>query len=225
MPSETDLTVPGVRGSELTAQMRARLPESAPKAPWLLSASALVWVAPATHAAARARQAGVAGRPLAVGGMFISYRLTPVGPYEEVIGFLILRGVWRVVVHIPFIAVDSPASALAGRVNWSLPKTLAQFSGGVLKERWASARHADWQVRARARALLGPLPLRLRFVLAQASADGRPRRSSGRARVRFTPALVRVRTSGPPELTGWLCSGVYPGALVMRFDGELGPPE
>jgi hypothetical protein len=204
--------------------MRARLPQSAPEAPWALSASALVWVAPPTRAAARARQPGVSGRPLAVGGMFVSYRLTPVGPYHEVIGFVVLGDGLRVAVHIPFIAVDSPASVLGGRANWSLPKTLAQFSGDLLHERVVRARHAEWQVSARARALPAPLPLRLRFVLAQAAADGSAQRSGGRARVRLSPALVRVRTSGPPELTDWLGCGVYPGALVTRFEGELAAP-
>ena len=247
MASPAGLAVPGIRGSELTAQMRARLPACAPAAPWSLSATALVWLAPATRAAIGARQPGVRGRPLAVGGMFVSYSNTPVGPYQEVIGVLLLRDGLRVAVHIPFIAVDSPASVVGGRANWSLPKTLAQFSGDLLHEcgagvgcageggashaahqggashaaRQARAHHPDWQVRARARAMPGALPLALRFALAQAAADGGLRRARGRARVRLSPAVVRVHTSGPPELTSWLRSGIYPGALVARFDGQL----
>jgi hypothetical protein len=62
-------------------------------------------------------------------GALISYADTPVGPYHEVIGMVIVRHGARLLVHVPFIAVDSPTSLVGGRVNWALPKTLADFTG------------------------------------------------------------------------------------------------
>lgn len=215
--------VPGVRGTELTAEILEHLPPSAPPAPWRLRASNLVWVAPPPRAAAAALQPGVPGRPLAVGGMFVSYEQTPVGAYDEVIGFIALRRRRSVAAHIPFIAVDSPTSIVGGRANWSLPKTLAGFSGHPVRDRAMQAHHGEWEVTARARALAPALTMPVRFSLVQAAADGREARARGRARVRARPALVQVRTSGVPELTGWLCSGRYPGLIIERLEGELGP--
>jgi hypothetical protein len=216
--------VPGIRGTELTQEILGRLPEYAPAAPWGLRASMLAWVAPPPRAAAAARQRGIAGRPLAVGGMFVSYEETPVGAYDEVVGFVALRRRWSVTQHIPFIAVDSPASVVGGRANWGLPKTLATFSGHPVRERAMSARHGEWEVTARARAFGPALPARSRSTLVQAGPKGGEERFRGRARVRVRAALVHVRTSGLPELTGWLRSGRFPGLIIERFDGELGPP-
>ena len=215
--------VRGIRGTELPAEVIARLPPTAPPAPWRLRGSALVWVGPAPDDAGAALQRGITGRPLAVGGMFVSYEQTPVGPYEEIIAFVALRRRWSVAAHIPFIAVDSAASVVGGRANWSLPKTLATFSGHPVRERAIRGDHDDWQVTAHAQALGPVLPAAWRFTLVQARAVGYEERSHGRARGRLRPALVQVRASGVRELTGWLHSGRYPGAIIERFDGELGP--
>ena len=215
--------VPGIRGTELAPEIVERLPVSAPPAPWRLRASGCLWVAPAPRCAGAALQKGIAGRPLAVGGMFVAYEETPVGPYNEIIGFVALRRRWSVAAHIPFIAVDSADSVVGGRANWSLPKTLATFSGHPVRERAIRGDHDDWQVTAQAQALGPVLPAAWRFTLVQARAVGYEERSHGRARGRLRPALVQVRASGVRELTGWLHSGRYPGAIIERFDGELGP--
>ncbi|MBV9197986.1 MAG: hypothetical protein JO168_27970 [Solirubrobacterales bacterium] len=215
--------VPGIRGTELAPEIVERLPVSAPPAPWRLRASGCLWVAPAPRCAGAALQKGIAGRPLAVGGMFVAYEETPVGPYNEIIGFVALRRRWSVAGHIPFIAVDSAASVVGGRVNWLLPKTVATFSGHAVRERAVRARHDEWEVSAQARALGPLLVARSSLTLVQAGADGREGRARGRVRVRLRPALVRVRTGGVPELTGWLRSGRYPGLVIERFEGELGP--
>lgn len=214
--------VAGVRGTELTSAIVERLPPNAPAAPWQLSAGGLVWIAPAPRAAGGALQRGITGRPLAVGGMFVSYEQTPVGAYDEIIGFVALRRGWAAVAHIPFIAVDSAASVVGGRANWALPKTLAAFSGHPVREQVMGARHDEWEVTAQARAVRPAVASRSRFTVVQAGADAREARFRGRARVRARPALVRVRTRGMPELTGWLRSGHYPGILIERFEGELG---
>lgn len=216
--------VRGIRGTELTQEIIERLPGDAPAAPWALRASSLAWIAPAPAAAAAALQRGVAGRPLAVCGMFVSYEQTPVGPYDEVAGLVALGRHWSVAGHVPFIAVDSPASVVGGRANWALPKTLATFSGHPVREHAMNARHHDWKVSAQARALGPALPARSRSTLVQAGPEGREERFRGRLRVRVRPALVQVRTSGVPELRGWLRSGRYPGMIIERLEGELGPP-
>jgi hypothetical protein len=213
--------VPGIRGTELTEETLERLPAAAPPAPWTLRATSLIWVARATRAAAAALQPGISGRPLAVGGMFMAYEQTPVGAYDEVAGFVLLRRGGSLVVHVPFIAVDSPASVVGGRANWALPKTLAAFSGAPVPDRAMAARHEEWEITARARALGPALPARSRFALAQAGPDRREERFRGGARARVRPALLQVRTSGVPALTGWLRSGHHPGVIVERFEGEL----
>jgi acetoacetate decarboxylase len=213
--------VAGIHGTELAPEVVARLPPTAPAAPWRLRGSGLAWVAPATRAAGAALQPGIAGRPLAVGGMLISYQQTPVGPYDEVIGFVALRRGWAPVGHVPFIAVDDAASVVGGRANWALPKALATFSGNPRHEPSMRARHEAWEVTARARALGPPLPARARFTLVQA-ADGRELRFGGRARLRTRPALMQVATAGVPELTGWLRCGRYPGLIIERFDVDFG---
>lgn len=217
------LRTPGIRGTELPPEIVDGLPEQAPGAPWRLRATSLVWVSPAPRAAAAAVQPGIQGRPLAVAGMFVSYEETPVGPYDEVIGAVALRRERRLVGHIPFIAVDSAASVIGGRMNWSLPKTLAVFSGHPRRERAMWAHHDAWEVRARARALAPPLTLRAPFTLVQSRGESGEARAHGSARMRVRPALVRVRTGGEPELTRWLRSGVYPGMIIEHFEGELGP--
>lgn len=44
---------------------------------------------------------------------------------------------------------------IAGRANWSLPKTRATFSGHPARQRAMQARHADWEMSAQVRAI-GP---------------------------------------------------------------------
>lgn len=216
--------VPGIHGTELTPEAVASLPATAPAPPWRLRGSGLAWAAPAPRAAAAAVQPGIGGRPLAVGGMLISYEQTPVGPYDEVIGFVSLWRGLAPVVHIPFIAVDAAASVVGGRANWALPKALATFSGNPATVPVMRACHDAWEVTAHARALGPALPAPVRGTVVQAGSDGGEQRFRGRARLRVRPALVRVGTEGIPELTGWLRSGRYPGLIIERFDGELGQP-
>lgn len=215
--------VAGIAGTELTAESLASLPASAPPAPWALEARAIVWLAPPTRAARAARQPGVTGRVLATGGAFIAYADTPVGPYDEVIGFLVLGGRGGAPAHIPFIAVDSPASVVGGRANWWLPKTLARFHGTPATSEGMTAEHPAWRVAARARAAGPALPLTARFALRQADAAGIALSARGRARVRVRPALVSVTTSGTAALTDWLRTGRFPGMVIDAFSGSLGP--
>ncbi len=108
-------------------------------------------------------------------------------------------------------------------MNWSLPKTLAEFSGDPARDRAMVARHPQWWVSARAKCVGPVLTLRAALRVFQIGRDGHENwaRMSGRLRAR--PALVRVTTSGTPQLTDWLRSGHFPGLIVERFDAELEP--
>jgi hypothetical protein len=214
--------VPGIHGTELTPEILSRLPDDAPPAPWELLSTCLLWLAPAGRATRSALQPGVRGSPIAVAGMLVRYEHTPVGAYDEVIGFTALRRGAAIVGHVPFIAVDSYRSIVGGRRNWSLPKTLAAFAGDPVADHAMSATHPEWTVSASARVRGPALPLRGAFTVVQIGPDGAESRARTTARIRARPALVRVRTSGTPALTGWLGSGHFPGLLLERFAARLG---
>jgi hypothetical protein len=131
----------------------------------------------------------------------VAYDATPVGLYGEA---LLAQVRLPLRLTVPWIVVDSAASATAGRRNWALPKHEAQLSVEV-HDRRAAARVAglpDADLLLRARAVGPPLPLRCAAVLEQPGRGPAPLRWRGRAR----PALVRV-DGGPAPGTG-------PGALL-----------
>lgn len=220
---ETIETVGGVHGTELTPDILARLPGDWPPAPWEVVATALCWVAPPSRAARRALQPGLAGMPLSVVGMLVSYESTPVGRYKEVMGAVGVRRGATPAGHVPFIAVDSPASVVGGRMNWSLPKTLAEFSGDPVLDRAMTGTHPAWEISATARALGPAFGVRGKFRLFQVGFDGHEHWARTTARARVRPALVQVLTSGTPAVTDWLRSGRYPGFVVERLEAALTP--
>jgi hypothetical protein len=131
----------------------------------------------------------------------VAYDATPVGPYGEAL-LAQVRPPLRLTV--PWIVVDSAASAAAGRRNWALPKHEADLSVEV-HDRRAAARVAglpDPDLLLRARAVGPALALRCAAVLEQPGRGPAPLRWRGRAR----PALVHV-DGGPAPGTG-------PGALL-----------
>jgi hypothetical protein len=162
-----------------------------------------------------------ASRVAGVIGGLISYDDTPVGPYDEIVGVVGLVSGRGVSATVPFIAVDSPASVVGGRVNWALPKTLARFTGTPSTEMTAAGR--DWSVRVSVRALGFSVPFRTRGTLVQPWPAGETRRArvmmSGRAR----PALVRVHVEAEPTLSAWLRGGLHVGAVLENVTGEFGP--
>jgi hypothetical protein len=152
----------------------------------------------------------------------VRYSETPVGPYGETFAAaLLLRG-GRPIVHVPFMAVDSGASVVGGRVNWALPKTVGDFEGDPGADAAASARGQGWAIRAGARPLGPVLPFRARLSLAQEWPDGTVRLARGHLKGRARLAVVSVRASGGPDLEGWLGSGRRPGVIVERARGTLG---
>jgi hypothetical protein len=198
------------------------LPAAAPAAPWRTAMRAVVWHgAPSRAARQAAGPVADLGRVAAVLGGLISYDDTPVGPYSEVIGIVGLWGGKRVEATVPFIAVDSPASVVGGRVNWALPKTLARFDGDPSAEMTATGE--GWSVRVTVRAAGPALPFRTRGRLVQSWPDGEVRRArvsmSGKAR----PAVVRVRVEAEPTLAGWLRGGLHLGAVLENVTGHFEP--
>src|SRR5690242_624530 len=126
-----------------------------PPAPWHCRVDAVVWwhrAAPAVAAALPGALRAAPRMPLTVAAL-VRYADTPVGPYEELAAcpMLFLDGL-RVAGHVPFIAVDSAASAEAGRALWALPKRLAAFTRPAAAGRAdAMARGGDgsWTVEVR----------------------------------------------------------------------------
>jgi len=198
------------------------LPAEAPAAPWRTSMRAVVWQGASSRAARRAAgPVAAAGRVAAVLGGFISYDDTPVGTYDEIVGIV---GLWcrgSVAATVPFIAVDSPASVVGGRVNWGLPKTLARFDGDPSTEMTATG--ADWSVRVTVRATGPALPFRSRGRLLQPWPGGGVRHArvsmTGKARL----AVVRVQVQAEPTLAGWLRGGLHLGAVLENATGHFEP--
>lgn len=198
------------------------LPEEAPAAPWRTAMRAVVWQgAPSRAARLAAGPVASASRVAMVLGGLISYDDTPVGAYDEVIGVVGLLSGRGVEATVPFIAVDSPASVVGGRVNWALPKALARFTG--TPSDGMSAEGDGWAVRVSVRALGFSVPFRTRGRIVQPWPGGETRRArvsmSGRAR----PAAVRVHVEAEPTLSAWLRSGWHVGAVLENVTGEFGP--
>jgi hypothetical protein len=210
------LRVAGVPESRLDDTTTARLPDSAPPAPWECACEAVVWVARATRAAARAIGTDLprSGPPLVVIGGLVRYLNTPVGAYDEVLGAIGFLHGRRPHGTVPFIAVDSPASLVGGRSNWALPKSLASFDGDPEPGSTFSAQGAGWRVAATIRSRGPSAPTRFAGRLAQVWPDGLPRESVLRGRATARPALIRVEVESDGPLAGWLRPGWHVGATL-----------
>lgn len=145
--------VPGVPETTLSSADLAELPDSVAAAPWRASARAVFWWrrldGDGRAAAARALPPELSGLHIrAAAGAMVSYSDTPVGPYHEVIGLIVARSGLRLIVHVPFIAVDSGPSIVGGRANWALPKTLATFTGEPSSRVQSDASAGSWRISA-----------------------------------------------------------------------------
>lgn len=223
--------LPGSPESELTEEMLAQLPETAPLAPWPLAASVLSWAARPDASAVAAVRAVLPSplrdaKPLLTAGMLISYAETPVGRYDEIIGAVLLRQGRAVFAHVPFIAVSSSASVVGGRANWSLPKTLARFDGHPASGRTMTATGVGWEVCATARtrgpALPFVLPPLLRLV--QVDPAGRRWAAPVRANGWFHAARVTVKVSSTGDLGSWLPQGPQAGLVTPKATCTLPAP-
>ncbi len=188
--------------SRLPAELAAQLPASTPGPPWDCEVRAVVWVQRAPSPLPSSFRYAGRVRALTVGAV-VDYLSSPVGPYREVFAGPLLRGTVLPVVHIPFIAVDSLPSVHGGRVHWSLPKTVAEFS--------ADGRTAvgdGWSVAVTASERGPRLPLRGPLVNAQTE-----QRAVISLRGRGRLARVHVEAKGL-VLGGWLGTGTHRGVVA-----------
>jgi hypothetical protein len=223
-------SVPGTPETELTPDILARLPADAPPAPWRAGARTITWWArPDRAASAAARDllphALSDSTPLATIGTLVSYTHTPVGPYDEIVGILLLRRGRVVFAHVPFIAVSSPASVVGGRANWALPKTLATFEGQPVDGTTMTAQGAGWQVTATARARGPAWPFLLPALadLRQVDPNGGTVAVQVRARGRCHLAHVTIAVSSDGPLATWLPHGERLGLLSPSVTGYFPP--
>jgi len=209
--------VPGVPETELSPDLLGTLPDNLAPAPWTVHADAVVWWGRATAAAQRALPAALArtSRAVVVVGGLVRYRETPVGPYDEVFGVIgCLRG-RRFFSTVAFMAVDSPTSLVGGRTNWSMPKTLASFSGSPSDRMSAQGTGGqDWAVTTSAR-IIGPaLPARGGGRIEQVFPDGVVRGSRMTSTGRARTAMVSVGVSSTGSLPEWLRPGRHLGSVL-----------
>jgi len=206
------------------------LPASAPPAPWRVTAAAMLWTdrpddrARAAIDAVVPKEVSAGATPIATVGALIRYLRTPVGRYREVIGAVVYRRGATVFTHIPFIAVDSPASVVGGRTNWALPKTLASFDGQPAGGTSMAANGDDWRLEATptAHLLMVPMLVPKLLALVQLGPHGtvwsvRPS-SYGVARL----ARIDVRVMAAPTLADWFPAGIHWGTLTPRLTMVLG---
>jgi hypothetical protein len=158
---------------------------------------------------------------------FVQYADSPVGPYSELLAAVLVRERSRLSLHTPFMAVDSMPSLRAGRANWALPKTLAEFEDNPGRSGAWGAAADGWSVSARARAHGPGLPMRAAMQGVQVRPDqtmGRYRATvSGSARI----ARVEVDVAARESQLDWMPSGRHLGlqwsnaSLTMSasFDG------
>ena len=220
--------LPGVPESKLTAEAAASLPDTAPEAPWTGRARALTWwnkPEPAALEALRALLPPELGpvRPIRCVGALLYYDEAPVGSYHEIMALVVLRRGRSLIAHVPFIAVDSPASVVGGRANWALPKVLARFTGSPSTDTTLTAAGDPWSIRATARAGIPALPFYLPATssLVQADQNGRLCGVRGRAHGLIRPARVTVDADLSPGLAGWFPTGRCAGALATRVSLRL----
>jgi len=221
--------VPGVPETALAEDLIARLPENLAPAPWDARCSGLVWSGRGGSAARRALPPALRGsRPLVSVGGFVRYEYTPVGTYDEVFGMVASADGAKSWGNVAFMAVDSETSLVGGRTNWAMPKTLAQFAGGIGRRQTMSATcdgPVRWRVEATA-VRVGPrLKVRSNQPSRQEFPDGKVRDSPMVASAVVRPALVRVEVVSDGPLASWLRPGLHLGAVIESAEFTLGEPD
>lgn len=218
--------VPGVPETQLSPDVLASLPVNLAPAPWTVQADAVVWWGRPSAAAQRALPDALArnSRAVVVVGGMVRYRESPVGPYDEVFGVIGCRRGRRFFSTVAFMAVDSPSSLVGGRTNWSMPKTLAQFSGSPSAQMSAQgAGGEDWAVTSRARVIGPALPARGGGRVEQVFPDGLVRGCRMSSRGRARTALVSVGVSSTGTLPEWLRPGRHLGAVLDGMEMSFTP--
>lgn len=224
------LDVPSVSESRVSSDFLATMPPNEAPAPWTVQASAIVWWCKATPAATEALPPALRARGKAavvIGGM-VRYADTPVGVYDEVFGAIGLRVGRHLIGTIPFMSVDSPTSLVGGRGNWSIPKTLSNFTGAPADGDTFAATSATgqhWRVSALPSVRLGvSLPVFSRMRVIQEFPDGSLRGTRLKANGKMRYANLDVDVSSDGDLPSWLPSGRHKGAVLSSTRFTLGAP-
>ena len=215
--------VAGTPQTALSAEQIAAFGEHIAPAPWVATGSALLWWQPPNRALVEVidSRLGRIGPPLGVIGGLLRYADTPVGGYDEVLTSVIYATRRGVRTTTPFITVNSPATLVAGRTNWALPKVPGTFSGDL--ETGMTCSGDAWSLRIDASAADRGLPVRSGFWASQVWPDGLVRSSKLGMTARVRPAIARVKVDADPTLSGWFRSGRYPAILTHDFQGTLSP--
>lgn len=229
-PNVVDLGAAGVRETELGESVVSSLPPNLAPAPWRGGGHGIWWGrrVSADGAAVLKRQLPDAiqrdATPVAVLGFLLNWTDTPVGHYGEIGALVVLRRRWSVFGHVPFIAVDSPASLVGGRANWAVPKTLATFGGDPGRDAIASTHGNGFTIRTERRALGPLLPAAAAKVLrlVQARPDGTLLSSRPTTAMLWRPARFTVAIEAGPELSAWFPQGECRGIVVRSMRASTG---
>ena len=220
--------VPGVPETALSDDLLARLPYNLAPAPWDVQCAGLVWHGRGGRAARGAFAPALRNsRALASIGGFVRYSDTPVGTYDEVFGLVASADGIKSWGTVSFMAVDSEASLVGGRTNWSMPKTLAGFDGEIGNKQtmagWGEGA-VRWRIEATP-TIIGPrIKVRSKMPTRQEFPDGVVRDSHMVARAVIRPALVRVEVVSDGPLASWLKPGRHLGAVIESAEFTLSEP-
>ncbi|MGX9672901.1 acetoacetate decarboxylase family protein [Mycobacterium sp. HM-7] len=229
-PKVVDLGAAGVRETELDKSIESSLPPNRAPAPWIGGGHGIWWGrrVSADGAAVLKRQLPETiqrdATPVAVLGFLLNWTDTPVGQYGEIGALVVMRRRYSVFGHVPFIAVDSPASLVGGRDNWAIPKTLATFDGDPGRDAVASTHGNGFAIRTERRAMGPVLPAAAAKVLrlVQARPDCTLLSSRPTTAMMWRPARFAVAIEAGPELSSWFPQGECSGIVVRAMRASTG---
>ncbi len=212
----------GTGETALTPELLSTLPQQVAPAPWTGHGAGIAWWRPIASGDVDRIQSLVpkavasGGRPVSVAGFLLSWRDTPVGSYLELGTMIVMRRGWKFFGHVPFIAVDSPASIVGGRANWAVPKTFAQFTGKPGESAVTTATGAGFDVKTNCvpRGPRIPVVLPGLVDLVQARPDGEVLSARATAHGTLRRARVKAEIEAGPDLAAWFPTGDCTGVAL-----------
>jgi hypothetical protein len=216
----------GLPECDLPAALAARLPTAVATAPWEVTGSVVSWTHEVNDTVREAYPAAIRPDRVALAAWaLVIYDDSPVGPYDEIALTLIGDGDARG--HIPFIAVDSPASIVGGRANWLLPKVLAAFEwapdGGGVMVRAEQPDAPGWAMSVSWQTVGEPAEVSLPNDLQQVSRTGDVGWFDGAITGEVAPAVVMVDGQADGPLAAVLRSGRFDGGVMAPCRMRFGP--
>ncbi|QIS14022.1 acetoacetate decarboxylase family protein [Nocardia arthritidis] len=231
-------TVPSsIPEARLTDSMIARAPRESNTAPWRVRADGfVVWFSGADPKDRNLLTPALDYDATLLGKVsWFAHYQSDLGPYNELAGVLNYGRTGGAHMTIPFLPVDSGVSMRSARERWAMPKTLAEFSGGVpAPGKTISARGAGWEVSITSKLRGTRIPVIQLAGLVQAPgflsieqqlADGRVVQSRRVGIDGYAPAVelleVEVSTKGSDQLRQLIPSGKFLGAYVPAANFDL----